>query len=157
MKRFWPISRCVLYACSFAFAAAENPPGAPTLFPASEPFSISFVVISVVVFGGALVCIALGVCVCISLSSLNKGWRGTQHWVRPTHASNPFSFFGPPLAFFHYAGFSSIAAGLGFFSGAIFPGIFALLEGVLCIAFGGAILAGLHFGMACCKNYDFTK
>jgi len=103
-------------------------------------------------FGGFMFFTSLMVSVAVSLSSLGTGFRATRSWVRPTHANNPFSFFASPLAFFHFAGFAFIASGLGFFFGAIFSGLFAVLGGVLAIAFGGAILGGLYFGMACCKN-----
>ena len=149
---FWLIARGAIYAWCFATAAIESSQMDSSEFAPSDPLSAGFVVTMTLMFGGFMFFTSLMVAVAVSLSSLGTGFRSTLPWVRPTHATNPFSFCAPPLAFFHFVGFAIIASGLGFFFGAIFSGLFALLGGALSIAFGGAILGGLYFGMACCKN-----
>ena len=149
---FWLIARCAIYAWSFATAAIESSQMDPSVLTPTEPLSAGFVAILTLVIGGFMGFTALLVSVFVSLASLGFGVPAALLWVRPTHATNPFSFFGPPLGFFHFAGFVTIAAGLGLLVGAVFSGILAVLAGALFVAFGGAILVGLYFGMACCKN-----
>jgi hypothetical protein len=151
---FWLIVRCVIYALSLISAAVESPPFDASEFIPSETLSAGFVAITTLFFGGSMFLTSLIVSVMVSAPSLGTDVRAVKPWIRPTHATNPFSFsfVAPPLGFIHLSGFAIMASGLGFLLGAIFSGSLAILLGILFISFGSAILGGLYFGMACCKN-----
>ena len=155
IPHFWLFTRCAIYVWSFASAVLESPRIPSKTLSLPEPVSSGFFIFAsfmVATFLLFLFFTALVFAAGISLSSLGFGTRVNRPWVKPRHFSNPFSFSGPPLVFLHFAAFSIIAAGLGLYAGAIFSGIAGLLGGSLVTAFGGAILGGLHFGMACCRN-----
>lgn len=86
---------------------------------------------------------AAGVSVVIGLQALNP-WSG-KSWLRPSWSANPFDL-NNPLHFFHLAGFTFLAAGVGALLMLPHVGSSGLRVAGLAIVGGTGILAGVFVG-----------